>query len=80
MPAINHLSPREELELGVAISAELIDLIYDGKVHTSEIRSTLLEIVEAEGVGHTDEYFIEKVTAIYRNRFWPQDFSPANFF
>jgi hypothetical protein len=69
MSAINYLTPREELEIGVSISAELIDLIYDIKVTTSEIRSTLREVVEVEGAGHTDDFFIEKVTAIYRNRF-----------
>lgn len=50
------LTPREELEIGVMIAGELIELIYDEKITTSEIRSTLREVVEEIGNGHTDEH------------------------
>ena len=48
------LSPREELEIGVMIAGELIELIYDDKITTSEIRSTLREVVEEIGIGYDD--------------------------
>lgn len=48
------LTPREELEIGVMIAGELIELIYDDKLTTSEIRSTLREVVEEIGIGHDD--------------------------
>jgi hypothetical protein len=69
MSASNNLSFREEIEIGVSIASELIDLVWEGKVSSSEIRSTLREVVEEEGVGHTDDFFVDKVTAIYRSRF-----------
>ena len=50
------LLPRQELEIGVMIAGELIDLIYDGKISTSGIRSALREVVEEIGSGHTDEH------------------------
>jgi hypothetical protein len=48
------LSPREELEIGVMIAGELIELVHDGKVSTSEIRSYLRDVVSEVGIGHTD--------------------------
>ena len=48
------LSPRKELHIGVMIAGELIELIYDEKITTSEIRSTLREVVEEIGIGHAD--------------------------
>lgn len=50
------LSAREELEIGVMIASELIGLIYEDKITSSEIRSTLREVVEEIGIGHTDEH------------------------
>jgi len=50
------LSPREELEIGVMIAGELIELIYEDKITTSEIRSTLREVVDEIGIGHTDDH------------------------
>ena len=47
-------SPREELEIGVMIASELIELIYEDKISPSEVRSTLREVVEEIGIGHTD--------------------------
>lgn len=54
----NFLSPRKELEIGVMIAGELIELIYDDKITTSEIRSTLREVVEEIGIDHTDEHLV----------------------
>jgi hypothetical protein len=51
---IDFLSPRKELEIGVMVAGELIELIYDEKITTSEIRSTLREVVEEIGTGYDD--------------------------
>jgi|688.fasta_scaffold783329_1 hypothetical protein len=40
------LPAREEVEIGVMIASELIELIYDEKLTPSEILSTLREVVE----------------------------------
>jgi hypothetical protein len=50
------LSPREEIEITVMICGELSDYIFDNKLHTGEIRSTLREVVEEIGIGHTDDH------------------------
>jgi hypothetical protein len=52
------LSPREELEIGVMIASELIELIYKEKITSSEIRSILREVVEEIGIGHTDDHLV----------------------
>lgn len=69
MAATRFLSFREQVEIGVSVSAELSDLILDGKVTTCEIRETLKVVAEKEGIGHPDAFFIEKVSEIFRNRF-----------
>jgi hypothetical protein len=66
---MGYLTFLEEFKIGVSIAAELIDLIYYDKVTTSEIRSTLRDVVMEEGIGHTDDFFVQKVTAFYRDRF-----------
>ena len=53
---IDFLSPRKELEIGVMIAGELIELIYDEKITPYEIRYTLREVVDEIGSGHTDEH------------------------
>lgn len=55
------LSSREEVEIGVMIASELIELIYEDKITPSEIRSTLREVVEEIGIGHTDEHLASVV-------------------
>lgn len=51
------LSQREEIEICVMITGELIDLVYyDEKITPSEILSALREVVEEIGTGHTDEH------------------------
>jgi hypothetical protein len=60
------LSHREELMIGVSIASELIDLIQDRKICPSEIRTALREVVEEEGIGHTNDFFVERVVARLR--------------
>ena len=50
------LSTREEVEIGVMIAGELIELIYNEKITPYEIRYTLREVVDEIGSGHTDEH------------------------
>lgn len=64
--ASKQLSPREELEIGVMIASELIELIYEDKITPSEIRSTLREVVEEIGIGHTDRHLA--IATIHRIR------------
>jgi hypothetical protein len=53
---IDFLSPSKELEIGVMIAGELIELIYDEKITPYEIRSTMREVVDEIGTGHTDDH------------------------
>jgi hypothetical protein len=48
------------------ISSEFMDSIYDGKLSTSEVRSTLREVVQEVGIGHTDDHLVE--LAVHRIR------------
>jgi len=64
-PTLQMLPFREELEIGVMISSseELIDYVLAGKLDTSEIRSTLREVVQEVGIGHTDEHLTDLTIA-----------------
>lgn len=57
--AHNMLSFREEVEIGVMISSELMDLIQAGHLDSSEVRTTLREVVAEVGIGHTDRALAE---------------------
>ena len=73
MAAITTLTARKEIEIGVAIAAELIDFAEaDGKpLSSSEIREALREVVRDIGLGHTDEYLVEMtIQRIEKARGW----------
>ena len=59
------LSFREELEIGVMISASegIVDYVLAGRLDTSEIRSTLREVVQEVGIGHTDDHLADLTVA-----------------
>jgi hypothetical protein len=64
--SIRCLSAREENELCVSISGQLIDLLDNGTVTHSEIRNRLREFVQIHGNGHTDDFFIDLVVNYLR--------------
>lgn len=61
MAASNHLSVREENEICVSIAGELSEEIENGKATHQQIREYLKECVAMYGIGHTDDFFVEKV-------------------
>lgn len=50
------LTFREENEIGLMIAGELIELVFNEQLNSSEIKSTLREVVNEIGIGHTDEH------------------------
>jgi hypothetical protein len=67
MAPITILTAREELEIGVMIASELIEYIHDGILDSSEVRSTLREVVAEIGNAHTDEHLAEVTVARIRH-------------
>jgi hypothetical protein len=59
------LSFREELEIGIMIASDeaIVDYVLAGRLDTSEIRSTLREVVQEVGVGYTDRQLTELIVA-----------------
>ena len=63
------LSPREELDIGVMVSSELMFLIQEGKLTSSDVRSALREVVQEVGIGHTDDCLVELTVHRIRQEF-----------
>lgn len=61
MLAYTSLTIREENELHVAIASNLIDHVSDGTISHLTIRESLRSTMATIGVGHTDDFIVQKV-------------------
>ena len=59
------LSFPKEVQIGIMVSSdeEIIDYVLAGRLDTSEIRSTLREVVQEVGIGYTDRHLAELTVA-----------------